>query len=279
MHDKEGLEALESPIAARFVEDSLIDPEDVPGTFEDVQQQTFEQASTEDFLVASKVSDDIVEPAPVEDEYPIVKTENDTGKEVKEITNPALRGYLRPSGKGNYTDYETFSVREARVVAIPPVVDARTIVRVIPTQFPIPPDQTPPSTSDPYVHVYTCKPTAVDLPGPLFKSMPIKPYKKSQFSPLPANHIPNIPPSPRQIFTPNSLSAKYPDRPPTSYSWLGALFQPIDSEIVDAQKQGWMKDVVDQSSERPWRKFSQRLKKTFSYKEEQVTEEVSPSLK
>jgi hypothetical protein len=63
-------------------------------------------------------------------------------------------------------------------------------------------------------------------------------------------------------------AAKEMIRPATSYSWLGALFQPIDPKLVDAQKTGWVEVSTTVTNAPPVRKGSTKLKKK---KDDQVS--------
>jgi len=285
MHDKE---EPYSPVTARYVEDSSGDSAEYSETFEDAQQDLAFPGSKEMGVIPDEViADGFVEPAPVEQN-------EETDVEVPQLIEPEIAGPSKPvqqeiptnwptdfplllpggnlSRKGKYPDYDTFSIREARVVAIPPVVNARTIVTLIPTEFPLDSPSTPVSSSNPYVHVYTSRSAAVELPSPLFE--PIRKHKKSQSSPLPANAMAEAPPSSTQSFTPRMMSSKPSLRPPTSYSWLGALFQPIDPDVEDAQKHGWIDGPDESVEDLPTRKLSTRLKKIFPQREQVMTEEV-----
>ena len=51
-----------------------------------------------------------------------------------------------------------------------------------------------------------------------------------------------------------------PPRPATSYSWLGALFQPINPTILEAQRSGWIV-LSNEIQDPPIRKSSARLRK------------------
>lgn len=51
-----------------------------------------------------------------------------------------------------------------------------------------------------------------------------------------------------------------PPRPTTSYSWLGALFQPINPTILEAQQSGWIV-LSNKIQEPPIQKSSARLRK------------------
>jgi len=297
MHTKEDLiDALESPITPGYVEDSSIDSADLADSFEDAPEAPELLSKQGDLLEpVENVAGGFVEVSPPEDtEAPFadskeISVEGDDAaaesasmedthdreepvQDEDDWTIPPLRGYYS-SRKGKSADYDTFSIREARVVAIPPVVNARTIVRLIPTEFPITPE--PPSPSNnPYVHVYTSKSAAVDLPMPLFE--PIRRHKKSTSSPLPSSTFPDTPPSPTLSFGSPSrmMGTRTPTRPPTSYSWLGKMFEPVGVEIVDAQEQGWIEEFEEPVEDLPTRKLSQRLKrKIFPHKEHEIIPE------
>jgi hypothetical protein len=290
MHDKEGLETLESPITSRYVDDSSIESGNITETFEDAREIPTLSPSNETSLdIIENVTSGFVHASPCDedDDGSVYDQEmsvkeishalrsaasledlNDTLEDTDDFTIPPLKSYLSPN-KGKNADYDTFSVREARVVAIPPIVNARTIVKLIPTEFPVTPQ---PPSSNPYVHVYTSKSAAVDIPNPLFD--PIRKHKKSQSSPFPASSIPETPPSPSASFTPRMMSSKPLNRPPTSYSWLGKMFEPIGPEIVEAEQQGWIDEPDEPVDELPSRKLSQRLRRRiFPHREHEIIPE------
>jgi hypothetical protein len=128
----------------------------------------------------------------------------------------------------------------------------------------------------PIIQVETTKPTTIIVAGPFRED--VKPqhtlrevWTPDQF-PTRSTPFPTSPPKAVRL-SPGQESM----RPPTSYSWLGRLFQPIDPAIVDAQTTGWMvlpeENVADAP---PQRKMSTRLrKKLFSRENVEGSEQVS----
>lgn len=131
----------------------------------------------------------------------------------------------------------------------------------------------PPEDDTPIIQVESTKPTTIIVAGPFREQLTpshrlTEVWTPEQFTPrsMPFPTKARLSPSQETI------------RPPTSYSWLGRLFQPIDPAIVDAQTTGWITLPEEEGSEdtTPQRKLSTRLrKKIFSKHENDGPEQVS----
>lgn len=77
----------------------------------------------------------------------------------------------------------------------------------------------------------------------------------------PSNYVSNLDSLPIYIRGPQV------PRPGTSYSWLGRMFDPIDPEIENAQKEGWVKPLEEVHPEEEGKKKGRRLRRKFFNRE------------
>lgn len=169
---------------------------------------------------------------------------------------------------------EEHDVSKIAVIAIPTVIAAKSISALAtekPEQFDSSHDYAiGTSESTPFKDTSvspissTLKPPTIEVHGPFIDPLKynVQPHEISSFTssaPRSSTLAPpkmSIPSGPLHI-TPS----KDAHRPSTSYSWLGALFGPINPTIVEAQRTGWVEISTEIINEPPVRKNSGRLRK------------------
>jgi hypothetical protein len=172
---------------------------------------------------------------------------------------------------------EEHHVEKIPVVAIPTIIATKTFsglaaetpekTEPFDTSYDYAVDSSDPApfkdSSVPLIPVYP-KPPTVEVHSPF--TDPLKDHVQSyEISPFPSlaprssTHTPpimSIPSGPPYISPSKDLN-----RPSTSYSWLGALFGPINPTIVEAQRTGWVEISTEIIGEPPVRKSSGRLRR------------------
>jgi hypothetical protein len=126
----------------------------------------------------------------------------------------------------------------------------------------------------PLIRVTSPKPRTLEVHGPFVE--PLKHHVQPEEISPPTPTLPHsqtlaspVVPTPPE---PTRLPPTTP-RPATSYSWLGALFQPISSEVVEAQRTGWVAIQTEIVNDPPVRRSSSKLKKKAR---DVMVEQVSP---
>jgi hypothetical protein len=204
--------------------------------------------------------------------------------QIDELT-PALGAEDEDIAKGVSERSEDNEIGKAAAFAIPAVIAAGAVGILVssddkPHEDDVSPfaqdshvviHQTNPEDDTPVIQVESTKPTTIIVAGPFREQLTPNPVKEVW---TPDQFIPRFMPFPAKArLSPSQETI----RPPTSYSWLGRLFQPIDPAIVDAQTTGWVTLPEEGSVDAtPQRKLSTRLRrKIFSKNEIDGPEQVS----
>ena len=192
------------------------------------------------------------------------------------IQDSPIASKAEPPSTGETSDSkERANVEEAAVVAIPAAAAGSIGIMAMATHEKSEQQNkttAPIDDSIPLIRVDTPKPPALEVHGPFVEPLKhhVQPDEISPPSPI-APHSPTLVspvlPIPRE---PTRLPPA--PRPVTSYSWLGALFQPISSDVVEAQRTGWVAISTEIVNEPAVRKSSTRLRRKTK---EVVVEQVS----
>lgn len=159
-------------------------------------------------------------------------------------------------------------LEEASSVAIPAVIAASSIgIMAMATQQKSEREnhhlEVPPSVNDsvPLIRVITPKPPTLEIHGPFVEPLKhrVQPEEIRPGTPTyphsPTLAEPSIPIPVEPTHLPPMV------RPATSYSWLGALFQPISPDVVEAQRTGWVAISTEIVNDPPVRRSSTKLRK------------------
>lgn len=176
------------------------------------------------------------------------------------------------------TGKDDFTVEKAAAVVIPATIAAGSI-GIMATSTQEKPDKSetrhldvtaPIDDSIPLIRVITPKPRTLEVHGPFVDPLKhhIQPEEISPTTPT-TPHSPTLASPVVPIPTEPTHLPPTP-RPATSYSWLGALFQPISPDVIEAQRTGWVAISTEIIDEPPVRRRSKLHRKVRDTVTEQV---------
>ena len=170
-----------------------------------------------------------------------------------------------PSAGETSDSKEGMSVETAGIVAIPAAVAAGSI-GILATATHQKSDQENETTASihdsvPLIRVDTPKPPTLEVQSPF--SEPLKHHIQPEEISPPTPTVPHSPTLESPVVPILREPTRLPPapRPVTSYSWLGSLFQPISSDVVEAQRTGWVAISTEIVNEPSVRKSSTRLRR------------------